>query len=83
MNVLKNAQNPLYFHTSEMLDIVISCMHGSDYYLSTHFTGTGLKFQEKELAIDPLGRELLFSFCTTQSGLSQAAKGNKVVFTKL
>lgn len=50
MDVLKNAQNPLYFHTSEML---IACTHGSHYCYPSAPSDQG--WNSQEMVTDPTG----------------------------
>lgn len=65
MNVLKNAQNPLYFHTSEMLNNLYAWFW---LLLSIHFIRPGLGTRRRTRSEIPQGGELLLSFRTTAVG---------------
>lgn len=65
MNVLKNAQNPLYFHTSEMLKILYAWFW---LLLSIHLIRPGLGTRRRTWSEIPQGGELLLLFGTTAAG---------------
>lgn len=76
MNVLKNAQNPLYFHTSEMLNNLFAwfCL-----LLSIHFIRPGLGTRRRTRSEVPQGAELLLSFRTTAVGARHSGEQDGAV----